>query len=69
MDLSAVTKVTVLERYDSVNKHLGAGWKLLSLYTTAYDTQYPGCNSQTQHYVLGWVGDNPQYPTESNKPF
>lgn len=62
MDLSSVTKIDVQENSDLVNEYLALGWKLLSLYATSYDTGYPGCNHQTQHYVLGWFGDDPQYP-------
>ena len=62
MDLSTVTKAEVLNSPKEVNKYLALGWVLASLYTTAYDTEGPGVHHHTQHYVMCWAGDDPQYP-------
>ena len=69
MELSAVTKVEVLSDYREVNRYLALGWFLASLYTTAYDTEGPGIHYQTQHYVMCWAGDNPQYPEPEQNQF
>ena len=62
MDFMDVTQVIELTSAADVNKHLALGWKLVNVYTTAYDTMPPGCYHQTSHYVLAWTGENPQYP-------
>ena len=62
MNLMDVTQVTELASTTDVNKYLALGWKLVNIYTTAYDTTPPGCHHQTSHYVLVWHGENPQYP-------
>lgn len=67
MELSEVAKIVDLTNADAANRYLAAGWKLLNQYTTAYDTEPPGCFHQTQHFVLAWYGDNPVCP-ESPDP-
>lgn len=72
MELSEVTKVIDLTSDKDVNEYLGLGWKIISVYATAY-ADYPG-SSQTQHYVIGWAGANPKYPEnpeeeETNVPW
>lgn len=62
MDLSKITKIETLQSPDAVNEYLALGWVLTAIYTTAYDTSYPGCNHQTPHYVLGWLDGEPRYP-------
>lgn len=62
MELSEITKVADLSSADELNRYLAIGWKLINTYTSAYDTQYPGCNHQTIHYVIGWSGSDPEYP-------
>lgn len=69
MELSDVSKVIDLTSQNEVNEHLNLGWKILSIYATAYDN-FPGSN-QTQHYVLGWIGADPKSPAheEINQPW
>ncbi len=63
MDYSKISKVVDLCTIDEVNEYLEIGWIIADIYNSAYDTQYPGCNHQTAHYVLGWTAEGePQYP-------
>lgn len=62
MDLSDITRVHETSRQSEVNEFLSLGWRILSVYTTAYDVIPPGCNHQTVHYVLGWPGNDPVFP-------
>lgn len=66
MECSDIRKVEVLTNPTKVNEFLALGWRLLNIYTTAYDTQPPGSNHQTLHYVIGWpfsfTIDEPPYP-------
>ena len=68
MELSEVSKVIDITSQKDVNEYLDLGWKLISVYATAY-ADYPG-SSQTQHFVMGWVGADPKYPekTEDGDP-
>lgn len=66
MKLTEITKLEEFTSIDKVNKHLEIGWKVVQLYTTAYDTEPPRCAHQTAHYVLAWFGENPQYPPSEN---
>ena len=68
MELSEVTKVIDITYDKEVNEYLDLGWKIISVYATAY-APYPG-SSQTRHYVMGWVGADPRYPAkpESGNP-
>lgn len=65
MELSDVSKVIDLTSNDEVNEYLSLGWKIISVYATAY-APYPG-SSQTQHYVMGWIGADPVYPAETEE--
>lgn len=69
MELSEVSKVIDLTYDKEVNEYLDLGWKIISVYATAY-ADYPG-SSQTQHYVMGWVGADPKFPVheEVNQPW
>lgn len=60
MELSEITKVVELTSYKDVNEYLDLGWKAVGFYLTAY-ADFPG-STQTPHYVLACVGNNPQYP-------
>lgn len=62
MELLDVTQVIDLTSAEAANRYFAAGWMLLSHYTTAYDTQPPGCFHQTQHFVLAWYGADPKPP-------
>ncbi len=62
MEFTEITKMEEFTSLETVNKYLALGWKVVNIYTTAYDTQYPGCVHQTTHYVLAWLGGVPQYP-------
>ena len=66
MGYSDIRKIEVLTNPSVVNKYLSLGWRLLNIYTTAYDTQPPGSNHQTANYVLGWPVSfehmEPEYP-------
>lgn len=66
MEYSNITKIEVLTNPSRVNEFLALGWRLLRVYTTAYDTQPPGSNHQTANYILGWPfsfeHDEPLYP-------
>lgn len=58
-----LTEITRLEEFTSIelaNKYLELGWKVVQVYTTAYDTEPPRCAHQTAHYVLAWFGENPR---------
>ena len=70
MNYSDVVKVEVFTDYKTVNEYLNLGWTLLSIYTTAYDTQQPGCNHQTANYILGWKysleREYPVYPNSKS---
>ena len=68
MDLSSIKQVVTLESDKEVNRYLEAGWTLLSVYTTAYDSIGPGVNNLTPHFVLGWADGEPQYPKEESLP-
>lgn len=68
MELSDVTQVVDLTNAEAANRYFAAGWKYLSQYTTAYDTQPPGCHHMTQHYVLAWYGANPKHPEHHEPP-
>lgn len=70
MELSEITKVVDLTSNKDANEYLALGWKTIGFYTTAY-ADFPG-STQTPHYVLGWAGDDPQYPEkpeETNVPW
>lgn len=62
MDYSKIKVVEELENKFLVNEYLSLGWVMVNSYVTAYDSHPPGCYFQTHHYVLGWIGENPQYP-------
>lgn len=66
MGHSDIRKIEVLTHPTKVNEYLALGWRLLTIYTTAYDTQPPGSNHQTANYILGWPfsfeHDEPLYP-------
>ena len=63
MDYSKISKVVDLYRVDEVNDYLKIGWIIADIYNKAYDTEYPGINHQTAHYVLVWTAEGePQYP-------
>lgn len=66
MGYSDIRKIEVLTNPSEVNEFLAIGWRLLNIYTTAYDTQLPGSNHQTVHFVLGWPSSfehmEPEYP-------
>ena len=64
MELTDVTRVETLTSSAEVNKYLDLGWKLINTYTTAYDTIGPGCNHLTIHFVIAWVGPDPQFPSD-----
>lgn len=66
MELSAVTKIVELTEQQEVNKYLELGWKILHIYSTSYDTQYPGCNHQTAHYVMGWTDGEAKFPPKTD---
>ena len=67
MDFSEITKVVELCSEEDANRYLNAGWKLLEIYKTAYHTEYPGCNHQTPHYILGWTTGTPIYPNDESR--
>ena len=71
MGYSDIRKVEVLTNPSLVNEYLSLGWRLLNIYTTAYDTQPPGSNYQTANYVLGWPFRfermEPEYPGDKVK--
>lgn len=62
MELSKMTKIEVMESHVEANKYLALGWLWVSFYLTAGFSPYPGAVNSVPHYVLGWPGDNPQYP-------
>ena len=64
MEFADVVKVVELGDFKKVNQYLDLGWKLLTIYKTAYDNQTPGINYQYPHYVLGWTDGEPNYPEE-----
>ena len=67
MDLYAVSKMEEMTDIKKVNQYLELGWKLLHIYSTAYDTRFPGANFQTAHYVIGWLDGEPQYPPKEKE--
>lgn len=68
MELAEITQVAELTRVQDVNKYLDLGWHIIKVYTTAYDTEGPGCNHQSVHFVMAWTGADPQYPEEPSVP-
>lgn len=64
MEFIDVAKVVEVEQTDRADQYIGLGWKLLRLYTTAYDTEGPRVYHQTPHFILGWPteGGEPKFP-------
>ncbi|WP_161844331.1 hypothetical protein [Pseudoflavonifractor sp. 524-17] len=62
MDYSEVRVIQELTDWKEANNYLSHGWTLIHIYHSAYDTQTPGSNHQTPHYVLAWAEGEPVYP-------
>lgn len=62
MEMAEITKVEDLTNADQVNAYLDLGWKILGYYTTVADEFGPYSRHLTPHFVMVWVGAEPQYP-------
>lgn len=69
MEMAEITRLEELTSIKDANAYLALGWKLLTHYTTAYDTEPPRCNHQTAHYVMAWSGAEPKYPPAPEHPY
>lgn len=69
MNYEDVTKIEDLTSSTKANEYISLGWKLAFIYSQAYDTEGPGCNHQTIHFVMVWKGENPQYPQTDDQKY
>lgn len=69
MEHMDVSRVVEVRSADAADKHLAIGWKILTVYTTTYDTVGPLIANQTPHFVLGWPdeGGEPQFPSAEDR--
>ncbi len=69
-DLTEMIEVFETNCFSESNWYLNAGWVLLAVYTTTYDTVGPAVNNLTVHYVLGWSKQlgNPKHKPSADLP-
>ncbi len=70
MELDRVTEVVECRTADETNGYLHCGWKLITVCKIPCEYDTWDRFGTIPRYVLGWIGESPQYPSvEKKDPF